>query len=330
MPSEDPGLPSDGRIFLGSAEPHDSIGKLPPPPPWRDFGRGARAQKGKTYHAGTREIELVNAALYLRRPLLITGRPGVGKTSLAHAVAWELKLGEVLTWPINTRTTLQHGLYDYDAIGRVRDASVKAEQHLTDGDDKQVAHSIGNYIRLGPLGTALLGESSRPRVLLIDEIDKGDVDLPNDLLNAFEEGEFEIRELARAGGAREEMVATHDGGTIKIFGGKVSCNVFPLVFLTSNGEREFPPAFLRRCLRLDIEPPNPGDLAIIVENHLNIDPQYRTAVDKLISNFVRQREDQVLATDQLLNSIFLSIQGINLDERDTLRQAVMRSLVDSD
>jgi MoxR-like ATPase len=329
MPSEDPGLRSDGRIFLGTAEPHDGIRELPRPPPWRDFGRGARAQKGKTYHAGTREIELVNAALYLRRPLLITGRPGVGKTSLAHAVAWELKLGEVLTWPINTRSTLQHGLYDYDAIGRVREASVKAEHHLADGGDQEAAPSIGNYIRLGPLGTALFGGSSRPRVLLIDEIDKGDVDLPNDLLNAFEEGEFEIRELARAGSTREEMVATHDGGTIKIVGGRVSCNVFPLVFLTSNGEREFPPAFLRRCLRLDIDPPSPGDLAKIVENHLGADPRFRAAVDKLISDFVRQRDDQVLATDQLLNSIFLAIQGINLDESETLRHAVMRSLVDS-
>jgi len=119
MPSDAPRSQSDGRIFLGSAEPHDGIGKLPAPPPWRDFGHGARGQKGRTYHAGAREIELVNAALYLRRPLLITGRPGVGKTSLAHAVAWELKLGEVLIWPINTRSTLQHGLYDYDAIGRM-------------------------------------------------------------------------------------------------------------------------------------------------------------------------------------------------------------------
>lgn len=306
MPSDAPRSKSDGRIFLGSAKPHDGIRKLPAPPPWRDFGHGARAQKGRTYHAGAREIELVNAALYLRRPLLITGRPGVGKTSLAHAVAWELKLGEVLIWPINTRSTLQHGLYDYDAIARVRDASVKHPEAIHE-DDKQVAPAIGTYIRLGPLGTALFGGSSRPRVLLVDEIDKGDVDLPNDLLNAFEEGEFEIRELARAGTTREEVLATHDGGTAKIVGGKVSCSVFPLVFLTSNGEREFPPAFLRRCLRLDIDPPSPGDLAKIVENHLGADSKFRAAISECIAAFVRQRDDQVLATDQLLNAIFLTI-----------------------
>ena len=85
MPSDAPRSKSDGRIFLGSAKPHDGIRKLPAPPPWRDFGHGARAQKGRTYHAGAREIELVNAALYLRRPLLITGRPGGGSKTSARA-----------------------------------------------------------------------------------------------------------------------------------------------------------------------------------------------------------------------------------------------------
>jgi MoxR-like ATPase len=328
MSSEDPVLHKDGRIFLGDTAPHDGIDKLPPPPPWRDFGRGARAEKGKTYHAGPREVELVNAALYLRRPLLITGRPGVGKTSLAHAVAWELKLGEVLTWPINTRSMLQHGLYDYDAIGRARDASVKPDQHPAGGEVRQSVPAIGNYIRLGPLGTALLGGADRPRVLLIDEIDKGDIDLPNDLLNTFEEGEFEIRELARAGATAEETVATHDGGSAKLVGGKVRCNAFPLVFLTSNGEREFPPAFLRRCLRLDIEPPSRGDLEKIVVSHLGADPRYKDAVERRITEFVVEREKNVLATDQLLNAVFLTIQGLDLNERNTLRDAIMRSLVD--
>jgi MoxR-like ATPase len=320
---------SDGRIFLGGAEPHDGIDKLPPPPPWRDFGRRERAQRGKTYFAGAHEIELVNAALYLRRPLLVTDPPGVGKTSLAYAVAWELKLGEVLVWPINTRSTLQHGLYDYDAIGRVHEASVRSRPDEPKDASRDEIEDIGRFIRLGPLGTALLGgTSSRPRVLLVDEIDKGDLDLPNDLLNAFEEGEFEVRELARIRGSREAVVGTHDGETTKVLNGKVKCDTFPLVFLTSNGEREFPPAFLRRCLRLNIDIPGPGELATIVRNHLGADPRFESAITRLIAEFVEQRNNQMLATDQLLNAIFLTIQGIDLRERDALRKAIIRALLD--
>ncbi|MFM6814789.1 MAG: AAA family ATPase, partial [Dolichospermum sp.] len=112
---------------------------------------------------------------------------GTGKTSLAYAVAYELGLGEVLHWPITTRTTLKDGLYSYDAIGRLQDAKDKDKDNLAE---------IGKYINLGSLGTALL-PSEKPRVLLIDEIDKSDIDLPNDLLHIFEEGEFEIPELRR-------------------------------------------------------------------------------------------------------------------------------------
>ncbi|MFM6859063.1 MAG: MoxR family ATPase, partial [Dolichospermum sp.] len=112
---------------------------------------------------------------------------GTGKTSLAYAVAYELGLGEVLHWPITTRTTLKDGLYSYDAIGRLQDAKDKDKDNLAE---------IGKYINLGSLGTALL-PSEKPRVLLIDEIDKSDIDLPNDLLHIFEEGEFEIPVLRR-------------------------------------------------------------------------------------------------------------------------------------
>ncbi|MFM6527076.1 MAG: MoxR family ATPase, partial [Dolichospermum sp.] len=98
---------------------------------------------------------------------------GTGKTSLAYAVAYELGLGEVLHWPITTRTTLKDGLYSYDAIGRLQDAKDKDKDNLAE---------IGKYINLGSLGTALL-PSEKPRVLLIDEIDKSDIDLPNDLLH---------------------------------------------------------------------------------------------------------------------------------------------------
>src|SRR5262249_38678447 len=136
-------------------------------------------------------IELVNAALYLRRPLLITGRPGTGKSSLIYAVAWELRLGEVLRWSITSRSTLQQGLYHYDAIGRLQDSQLGGTT-----TEKRLPPDISKYLKLGPLGTALL-PTARPRALLIDEIDKSDLDLPNDLLNIFEEGEFPIPELER-------------------------------------------------------------------------------------------------------------------------------------
>jgi hypothetical protein len=131
-----------------------------------------------------------NAALYLRRPLLLTGSPGAGKSTLAHAVAYELGLGRVLHWPIVSRSTLQDGLYRYDAIARLQDNQIAAHSGTAPPG------GIGSYIRLGPLGTALL-PTAKPRVLLIDELDKSDIDLPNDLLNVMEEGEYGIPELER-------------------------------------------------------------------------------------------------------------------------------------
>jgi MoxR-like ATPase len=109
-----------------------NIDDLPAPPPWREFTEKARKTRGQKFEPNQHESELVNAALYLRRPLLITGKPGVGKTSLAYAVAYELNLGAVLRWSITTQTKLQDGLYRYDAIARLQDASLRK------GDDTLV------------------------------------------------------------------------------------------------------------------------------------------------------------------------------------------------
>src|SRR5690348_14297358 len=296
-------LRGDGRIFRGTRRRHDGVKTLPPPPPWRDFRRGARELKGRTYRASEKEIELVNAALYLRRPLLVTGRPGVGKTSLAYAVAWELKLGEVLPWPINTRSTLQQGLYDYDAIARVRDASIESRAGKNNGS--QTPPDIGRYLRLGPLGTALLGgPDGQPRVLLVDEIDKSDIDLPNDLLNSFEEGEFTIPELKRAARSEQTDVsvstADRDTDAVMVKGGRIRCKAFPFVVLTSNQEREFPPAFLRRCVHLQILPPDHDELMRIVEARL--EPEISTEAAALVEEFLRRRDASDLATDHLLNA----------------------------
>src|SRR4051794_20701301 len=113
----------DWKVFRGKGDPHDGVRRLEKVlPPWRDFDR-RETDRAETYLASEREIQLVNAALYLRRPLLVTGPPGSGKSSLAYAVARELRLGPVIRWPINSRSTLAEGLYSYDAIARLRDAN---------------------------------------------------------------------------------------------------------------------------------------------------------------------------------------------------------------
>lgn len=326
---------SEDRIFRGGADPHDGIRRLPPPPPWRRFDESAKRDRGSKFRPGPEEVEMVNAALLLRRPLLVTGKPGTGKSSLAYAVAHELKMGHVLMWPITTRSTLQQGLYNYDAIARLQDASLRESERNAGAGAVTAPPDIGKYIRLGPLGTALLGGragdgSPRPRVLLIDEIDKSDIDLPNDLLNIFEEGEFEIPELSRLPEEQRVVgVLPHDSDEkVKVTSGRIRCEVFPLVVLTSNGEREFPPAFLRRCLRLDIKPHPPEMLSQIVNEKLEPPPGRKSDVDDLVRHFIELRDGQnrELATDQLLNAVYMTLNGADPMKRDRLRDAIFRSL----
>jgi len=300
---------TDWQIYRGTGEPHDGIDRLPPAPPWREFDgepvldppRGGAfvprrlgdQRRASAYRGHPDEVDMVNSALLLRRPLLVTGKPGTGKSTLAYAIAHELRLGPVLRWPITSRSTLLDGLYHYNAIRRVEDASLG--QPL----------DIGRYLRLGPLGTALL-PYGRPRVLLIDELDKADLDLPNDLLNLFEEGDFEIPELSRLADTRPELsVATADGERVSVRDGQIRCHAFPVVVVTSNGEREFPPAFMRRCLQLPLRPPDSARLAEIVHAHLG--PEAAARSTELIHRFLDRAQYGDLATDQLLNAIYVSM-----------------------
>ncbi|MEV5910497.1 AAA family ATPase [Streptomyces chartreusis] len=345
--SEDEGAPPNWWIYQGTgrALPEGTLlSRLPAPPQWRTFAGGpvappppedqdevlrrlgrelpVRAVSDQIRH----EADMVNAAIYLRRPLLVTGKPGTGKSALAYRISRELGLGRVLRWHITSRTTLRSGLYEYDAIGRVQDAAATRRGPLAEGSEESATSlrpEIGEYLQLGPLGTALLPYAA-PRVLLIDELDKSDLDLANDLLSVFEEGKFTVPELVRL--RRREpctTVLTDDpDGSAVITDGTVQCRAFPIVVITSNGEREFPAAFLRRLLRLHMPEPDHDRLAAMVAAHFTGQEVADVNSRDLLQEFVRRsRERGGLAADQLLNSAYLTLH--------TLDEQSVGSLVDA-
>jgi MoxR-like ATPase len=174
----------------------------------------------------------VNCALSLERPLLVKGEPGTGKTLLAQAIAESLSF-ELLRWPVKSTTRAQDGLYVYDTVQRLYDA------RFGDGDVKD----IRRYIKLGPLGRAFA--AARRVVLLIDEVDKADLEFPNDLLDELDRMRFVIPETG------DEVVATER----------------PVVIITSNNEKELPDAFLRRCVFHFLDFPNEERMKRIVRVH---------------------------------------------------------------
>ena len=189
-------------------------------------------QSTASYVASPQLMEIVNVAVALQKPLLIRGEPGTGKTLLASAVAQSLGL-DLLTWHVKSTTQAQDGLYTYDAVQRLHDS------RFDDADVK----SLEQYIKLGPLGQAF--DSPTRKIILIDEIDKADLEFPNDLLHELDAMSFRVTETGRT----------------------VSAAQRPVVLITSNAEKELPDAFLRRCVFHYIEFPEQALMREIVEVH---------------------------------------------------------------
>jgi len=200
--------------------------------------------EGTGSYISTRDLNLaVNASITLERPLIIKGEPGTGKTMLAFEVAEALGK-DIITWHVKSSTTAQQGLYEYDAVSRLRDSQL--------GDER--VSDISNYIEKGKLWDAF--ESKKQVVLLIDEIDKADIEFPNDLLLELDKMEFYCYELQKT------IKAKHR----------------PIIIITSNNEKELPDAFLRRCFFHYISFPERDTLKSIVKVH------YPKLEKKLIDN----------------------------------------------
>jgi hypothetical protein len=300
------------RVLLLPAVAVTSVGKIPIlgleatlAPTVRDLVRRAWREKIwiRRDFGGLVDLPWHRSAVQGR----LTGLPASpcsGKSGLAYRVARELGLGRVLRWPITSRTTLEEGLYSYDGLGRAQAARARTSA-APDGDEEP---SIGEYLRLGELGTAFLPRRL-PRVLLIDELDKSEADLPNDLLSLFEDGEFAIPELVRMRRhPRAEVFTADPDATATVVGGRVRCAAFPIVVITSNGDRDFPPAFLRRLLRFEIQDPEIEQSAAMVAVHA-LDPAdaHRS---RIIEDFVNHGEVfGGLPVDKLLAAVYLAESG---------------------
>ena len=236
----------------------------------------------KDYVASEELLASVNVAIALKKPLLIKGEPGTGKTMLAEAVANSLGK-KLLIWNIKSTTKAQEGLYMYDTIQRLYDGQF-GEEGVDD---------IAKYIKLGKLGEAF--ESDEQVILLIDEIDKADLEFPNDLLWELDQMEFYIHETKRTVKAKNR----------------------PIVIITSNAEKELPDAFLRRCIFHYIDFPNPELMEEIVRTH------YPNVEDNLLKNAMQVFYDirtirdirKKPSTSELIDWInALQIGGISADE----------------
>ena len=209
-------------------------------------------------------IEAVNLAIYLERPLLLKGEPGCGKTRLAGAVAYELGL-PFEAWYIKSTSQAKDGLYTYDAVTRLRDAQLAAAGRIIKDEDIPRISDPATYVQWGALGRAF--QSSQRTVVLIDEIDKADIDFPNDLLLELDQQKFIVNETQK----------------------EITAKAAPIVFITSNDEKDLPDAFLRRCLFHYVEFPSPERLIEIINSHFPASNQQLVA--QAVIRFLKLREE---------------------------------------
>jgi len=317
-------------VYTGNKEEKginiNELNTIAPAPSWR---KSKRQDESLIYIPSEEEKAVINASIYLRRPLILTGKPGVGKSTLAYAIAEELGL-ELYHWAINSKSTLEDGLYNYDAISRLQDAQLnKMEENNTKTD-------ITKYLKLAPLGKAFA--STKKSVLLIDELDKSDIDLPNDLLHILEEKKFEIDVLKRYNIPNVNLGTVDE--PFQFLNGEKEINIdnFPIIIITSNGERDFPAAFMRRCLYHEMKLPTEERLLEIVKKHLTVDENSGQIqiIEKIVKEFINKRDglgnynqNSELAIDQLLNALYLRLNdkvNLDFDTNDIFKDVIWRSL----
>jgi MoxR-like ATPase len=297
-------------------------GKVNPSPDESIYFNG---QPLEPYLPSEELIESVKLAIALKRPLLIMGEPGCGKTKLARAIAYEFtqnnqKLLESLsleewpykTWYVKSTSKARDGLYIYDTLARLRDAQLAKSDQLKSEELKELKDPMQKkYIRIGPLGKAFQNTEIRT-VVLIDEIDKADIDFPNDLLLELDEKRFFIEETGQEIPQKNQEVAE------------------PIILITSNNERSLPEAFLRRCFFHYINSPEKDDLIKIIKAHFGELPELVTKEDKeqevkemaeeLVDRFIALRDSinrgsgKQVSTSELLDwvqALLLSPDDIN-------------------
>ena len=248
---------------------------------------------GTDRYIATEELKVaVNAAVTLERPLLIKGEPGTGKTVLAYEMARALN-APLITWHIKSTTKAHNGLYEYDAVSRLRDSQL--------GDER--VHDVRNYLKKGKLWEAFTSPV-RP-VLLIDEIDKADIEFPNDLLQELDRMEFYVQETDET----------------------ISAAVRPVVVITSNNEKELPDAFLRRCFFHYIRFPDDQTMKAIIEVHFpGIKPRL---VSEALRTFYEIRDTPGLkkkpSTSELLD--WLKLLMVDDVDPETLREKSPNKLI---